>query len=659
MTSSITTQLFNKPFAAKKERSTGLSLASPRVTVSSPSSEYSPGADDVVASYDGPVAGPGTPAVTSVSPSPASVATSTTASLRGQAYPPGSERISQTSAQAIKSAVGEVIPTHSSSSISSSYTKLTDKSQMDSSISTEGQDTSTATISSSGSDGGSITSSNGKSYYVNDSTLWGRLYKSDESDPVVAEEINQLYLEYFTRPVVGRPDLLVVSVYENQRYIPLSGWNCLHLLVGERAKLSDRNGVKFPNRYRGKLLLESSKLYFVACFLRLYLQFFFAFLCCVFVFSSSFVFIFVFACLYVAYLPYRYLSRTSAPFGYGWPRKVEVGIDKKTETSHAAASVHATEVNRGRKQVTETTIDDDGRSDDEDEEDVDDSEDEFRDSQDAVCSPQETLRDNAWFVDGDGGGWHYGTSFQSFPSENEPAALVPSSYHVVRRRKWVRVAQLRGAELVCVGGGAVSECATAFPGNDHEQSGERLGGDNHNWHEDMARHGIGFDEEEEDQDYEYDGRSLWGRDTSMLGGTLESHFLPSRKKSPSSSDIAAGSVGSSSSDGMASALLAAVAAGPLIQDQPLPVSTAQSGASGTILTGGNNGGGRAAATAAAARSTAIRGGGRGGGGEGRTTAPAVVGPVRSTLVDFGIDITNVNDDGLTEIRLSEVVVRIK
>lgn len=87
-------------------------------------------------------------------------------------------------------------------------------------------------------------------FYINDDTVWGAIYRVDEQDPVAIKAMNHLYRKYFTIPFdATSEDTLVVSVFENQRYLPFNGWSALHLLPGDPATLSDRLGVKFPNRY--------------------------------------------------------------------------------------------------------------------------------------------------------------------------------------------------------------------------------------------------------------------------------------------------------------------------------------------------------------------------------------------------------------------------
>lgn len=82
--------------------------------------------------------------------------------------------------------------------------------------------------------------------YTPSFTQLQRITSVDKSDLTSFERLNST--ESCCHPIILKEDIEVI-VYENQRYIPLLGWNCLHLLASERAKLSDEAGVKFPDRY--------------------------------------------------------------------------------------------------------------------------------------------------------------------------------------------------------------------------------------------------------------------------------------------------------------------------------------------------------------------------------------------------------------------------
>lgn len=101
---------------------------------------------------------------------------------------------------------------------------------------------------------GSVSLPNTRSYYVNDETLMGRLRRSNLTNPDVKESLTQFYFEYFcfrcSLPIP--PGIVLVRVCENQRYLPIKKWNCLHLLPTDPAKLSDASNRKFPYRYLKK-----------------------------------------------------------------------------------------------------------------------------------------------------------------------------------------------------------------------------------------------------------------------------------------------------------------------------------------------------------------------------------------------------------------------
>eukprot|EP00602_Paraphysomonas_sp_CaronLab_P003828 CAMPEP_0185039128 /NCGR_PEP_ID=MMETSP1103-20130426/35659_1 /TAXON_ID=36769 /ORGANISM="Paraphysomonas bandaiensis, Strain Caron Lab Isolate" /LENGTH=213 /DNA_ID=CAMNT_0027577899 /DNA_START=98 /DNA_END=736 /DNA_ORIENTATION=+ len=79
-----------------------------------------------------------------------------------------------------------------------------------------------------------------------------QLVRRRRGDLLEADEAyRDFYREYFTHAVYGKEDI-VVEVFENHRYVPVIGWNNRNLLRNDPAKLSDRNGVKFPNRYLSK-----------------------------------------------------------------------------------------------------------------------------------------------------------------------------------------------------------------------------------------------------------------------------------------------------------------------------------------------------------------------------------------------------------------------
>jgi hypothetical protein len=85
-------------------------------------------------------------------------------------------------------------------------------------------------------------------FYVNDSTLLGRLRKANIANPEVHLKMNTFYMQYFAYQC-DYPGFILIRVCENQRYLPIKGWNCLHLLPTDPAKLSSAQGEKFPYRY--------------------------------------------------------------------------------------------------------------------------------------------------------------------------------------------------------------------------------------------------------------------------------------------------------------------------------------------------------------------------------------------------------------------------
>lgn len=90
-------------------------------------------------------------------------------------------------------------------------------------------------------------------FYINDDTVFGKLYKTDLSNPDVERRVDRFYRQNFCCPLLLTGEdshaFLIVSVCENQRFIPIKGWNCLHLLPSDPCKLSNSSGLKFPYRY--------------------------------------------------------------------------------------------------------------------------------------------------------------------------------------------------------------------------------------------------------------------------------------------------------------------------------------------------------------------------------------------------------------------------
>jgi hypothetical protein len=97
--------------------------------------------------------------------------------------------------------------------------------------------------------------------YQRDKTLMGSMMLKLRGTYMNREKMRQFYLQRFCHPVyhgfiqedqaaMGNEDVICVSVFENQRVLPFNGFNCLNLVIGlDPAKLSDMDGVKFPDRY--------------------------------------------------------------------------------------------------------------------------------------------------------------------------------------------------------------------------------------------------------------------------------------------------------------------------------------------------------------------------------------------------------------------------
>lgn len=89
-----------------------------------------------------------------------------------------------------------------------------------------------------------------RSFYLNDNTVWAKLNRRFSSQPHIPEndDLQRLYLLHFCALIPGS-NYILVEVFEHQRYLPLKGWSCLHLLFTDCSKLSNCIGVKFPDRY--------------------------------------------------------------------------------------------------------------------------------------------------------------------------------------------------------------------------------------------------------------------------------------------------------------------------------------------------------------------------------------------------------------------------
>lgn len=97
--------------------------------------------------------------------------------------------------------------------------------------------------------------------YERDNTLMGGIMQLLRGSEKNKDHIRQFYLQKFCHPVVhgfvvenehaaGVEDVICVSVFENQRFLPINGFSALNLVIGlDPAKLSDMDGCKFPDRY--------------------------------------------------------------------------------------------------------------------------------------------------------------------------------------------------------------------------------------------------------------------------------------------------------------------------------------------------------------------------------------------------------------------------
>lgn len=104
-------------------------------------------------------------------------------------------------------------------------------------------------------------------WYLNDDTLWSRMRRhlSSRQHDAANVEIQAHYMTHFCsyidtrnaaegKRAAGAYDdsiatFILVEVFEHQRYVPLTGWSPLNLLPTDCAKLANRYGVKFPDRY--------------------------------------------------------------------------------------------------------------------------------------------------------------------------------------------------------------------------------------------------------------------------------------------------------------------------------------------------------------------------------------------------------------------------
>jgi hypothetical protein len=117
------------------------------------------------------------------------------------------------------------------------------------------------------------------SWYLNDDTVWGRMRRrlSWREHSTSNTELQHFYMTHFcmrvstagsahggsgslfTSPSPSPPSpppspthpapYIIVEVFEHQRYVPISGWSPLNLLLTDCAKLANKYGVKFPDRY--------------------------------------------------------------------------------------------------------------------------------------------------------------------------------------------------------------------------------------------------------------------------------------------------------------------------------------------------------------------------------------------------------------------------
>jgi hypothetical protein len=97
--------------------------------------------------------------------------------------------------------------------------------------------------------------------YQRDETAIGKIMNKIVGDSIDDQALKKFYLETFCAPVRRNRTLeneipseneekICVILYENQRYTPFKGFSVLSLLAGlDPAKLSNKDGVKFPDRY--------------------------------------------------------------------------------------------------------------------------------------------------------------------------------------------------------------------------------------------------------------------------------------------------------------------------------------------------------------------------------------------------------------------------
>mmetsp|Transcript_844 Transcript_844/g.1418 ORF Transcript_844/g.1418 Transcript_844/m.1418 type:complete len:524 (+) Transcript_844:64-1635(+) len=92
-------------------------------------------------------------------------------------------------------------------------------------------------------------------FYINDNTIWARIRRtlSPGEHTVSNNHLQALYVLHFCHPISSPdssiPNMMLVEVFEHQRYIPLKGWSCLNLLPNDCAKLANAEGIKYPDRY--------------------------------------------------------------------------------------------------------------------------------------------------------------------------------------------------------------------------------------------------------------------------------------------------------------------------------------------------------------------------------------------------------------------------
>ena len=96
--------------------------------------------------------------------------------------------------------------------------------------------------------------------YERDDTLASNIMRTLKGDTTDEESYRKFYLDYFCFPIVdnrnfedrratGEEETIGVTVFENGRYAPFKDFNMLNLIIGiDPFKLSDANGVKFPDR---------------------------------------------------------------------------------------------------------------------------------------------------------------------------------------------------------------------------------------------------------------------------------------------------------------------------------------------------------------------------------------------------------------------------